>query len=63
MSKVSRWEIAGVPAALIFSSLHELGVLGRIGLGEHDIPHLMTLLFVIAAVARSYVAKRQKTDR
>ncbi len=62
MGKVSRWEILGVPAALVFSAVHELGALGALGLAEHHIPHLMVLAYVVTAGLKAAIDKRKPTD-
>lgn len=54
MDKVSRWEIAGVPAAMVLSALYELGWLAQLGITERLLPHLMVLCYVVAAGLRSY---------
>lgn len=63
MPRVSRWELWGVPASLVFSALYELGVLSALGLSEHHIPHLMVLGYVVAAAVRSRLDKQSKAAK
>lgn len=61
MKKISKWEIAGVPAALVFEALYELGALEYLGLSAADVPRLMLLVFVAIAVVRGATTK-EPTD-
>lgn len=53
MSAVSKWEIAGVPAAVLFEALHVLGAFTALGIDERELPHLMVAAFVAVAVLRA----------
>ncbi len=63
MDTVSRWEIAGVPAAAAFSALYEVGVLSTLGISEHQVPHLMVLAYVAVALIRAARDKRAKSAK
>ena len=53
MGKVSKWEVGGVPAALVFGALYELGWLNELGVTAEDVPRLMVVAFVALATLRS----------
>lgn len=57
MKNVSKWEVAGVPAALVFEALYELGILERLGSTAADLPRVMLLVFVVIALVRGWTAK------
>lgn len=58
---VSKWEIAGVPSAVVFSAAHSLGLFDRLGVTDAQLPHLMVLAFVAVAVLRG-LAERVTHD-
>lgn len=58
MSKISKWEIGGVPAALVFEALYGLGVFERMGLRPEDTPHVMVVAFVLFALIRGATSRK-----
>lgn len=53
MKGISKWEITGVPAAVVFESIYELGWLEPIGVSAENVPRLMVVCFVAVALLRS----------
>lgn len=62
MGAVSKWELAGVPAALVFGALHKLGAFAAIGVGPEMLPDLMLVAYVIVALGRGML-DRARRDR
>lgn len=63
MKEVQKWEMAGVPAAIVFEALYQVGVLQKLGLSAEDTPHVMVIAFVLMAIARAaadYMRKRKE---
>ncbi len=58
-AKVSRWELAGIPAALVFEAAHRLGWLELTGVSEAQLPSLMVMVYCIVAGARAFHTRRQ----
>ena len=62
MNKVQKWEVAGVPAAILFSAAHNLGWLAKLGVKEDQLPDVMVLGFVFLALVRmalDYIASKK----
>ena len=64
--KVSKWEIAGVPAAVGFGAAHRLGLFESLGITAEQLPDLMLLTFIGVALLRLggqwWLAKKAKED-
>ena len=58
MQAVSKWEIAGVPAAVAFEAAYALKVFDGLGITAEQLPHLMVLSFIAVASLRAYLARR-----
>ncbi len=66
MTRVSKWEIAGLPAAVAFGAAHRLGLFDRLGITAEELPDLMLLTFIGVATLRLvgqwWLAKKAKED-
>jgi hypothetical protein len=51
--KVSAWEIAGVPAAGVFYAAYRLGWLEAMGWTAEELPEVMLMGYVVAALVRA----------
>ncbi len=60
MGKVSRWEVAGIPAALVFEAAHQMGWLAEVGVTQEQLPSLMILVYCLIAGARALHTKKAK---
>ena len=52
MNKVSKWEVAGVPAALTFGAAHRLGLFESMGITAEQLPDVMLMAFIAVAAIR-----------
>lgn len=55
--KVSVWEIGGIPAAGVFAAAYHLGWLSALGIAEDQVPDLMLMTYVVAALVRALGTK------
>lgn len=53
---VSKWEIGGVPAAIVLEVLYEMETLPDAV--KDDLPRYMLLAFIVVALVRGYLQKR-----
>ena len=65
--KVSKWEIAGVPATLLFGAAYRLGLFEKLGLTAEDMPDLMLVIFagflMLRLVGQWVIAQRAKEQK
>jgi len=58
MGGVSKWELAGVPAVLLFKAAYSLGLFTSIGITEAQLPDVMLLSYAGAVAVRMFFQRR-----
>jgi len=59
-AEVSKWELAGVPAAVILGALYKMEMLPQII--KNDLPSLMIIAYMAVALIRAVLQRKAKTD-
>jgi hypothetical protein len=60
MNNVQKWELAGVPAAVVFEALYRMEAFTALGITSEQLPHIMILAFVTMALVRSAIDYAKK---
>ena len=63
MQRISKWEVAGLPASLLFGAMHRLGWLKVFNVTDDTLIDFMVVAFALAAGARivqSWLGSRPK---
>lgn len=56
------WENAGISLAAVIEALVQLEVHKQVGLTDAQLPHVLVLVFAVAAIVRKCWAKRKKGE-
>ncbi len=57
---VSRWELLGLPATVVFGAAYKLGVFGPLGVTAEQLPDLMIVTFFLTALVRATLSRTKK---
>lgn len=63
MNAVQKWEMAGVPAAIVFAAVYKMGWLSALGVTAEQLPDLMIITFVVLAFVRAGLDYFKGDDR
>lgn len=60
MKGVSKWELLGMPATIVFASAYKLGLFQPLGITAEQLPDLMILAFFLLQLSRAAGQARAK---